>query len=461
MGWWRRVNAVLKKEPETWLAYLYGQKFNDLKHLQEAEPRYQGPVLRLLIHIYTLLRQICLHFTPRVEPVTFLVYAGTRNQLSSLETTVASLREMGQSVVLVLPKSLLPNNAVENKNYQVISLGFFDFFRVLSLTATRLFPVFKSVKALNSELLRKRFDVFLRPHIDLIYFDRLLEYAKPKYVIVSNDHNTPNRSLLALARDRGCKTVYMQHASVSSVFPALNVSYAFLDGMSAYETYSLCEGNQPPANPLLVSRQVVLSGQKKPLLRSKKYRNAELAGLAVNALDNLTDLSQFVQQLTEQNVGLKVRWHPGLGPKNIERLKLELAPYPVHYSDPRAEGVNEFLNSIYALIAGNSSIHLESALCGVPTFYYEISVTDMPDYYGYVKKRLAIHTEDARHLAENLHKAREGSITVNANAVRYYSSTYETEWEGREGALVASALVAVELSGELPTCSGLIKPDTI
>lgn len=449
MGWWRRVNDVLEKEPETWLAYLYGQRFHDLKHLQDAEPRYQGAALRLLIYIYTLLRKTRLRFSPRISPTKYLVYAGTRNQLGALASTISCLRDKGQSVVLVVPRSLSGTNGIGNFDHQVISLSVLDFVRVLALTTTRLFTVFHTVKAMSPDLLRKRFDIFLQPHIDLIYFDRLLSCTNPKYVIVSNDHNIPNRSLLALARNRGCKTVYMQHASVSAVFPALNVDYAFLDGKSAYETYLQCERNQPATDSQLEHRQVVLSGQKKALSRHNRSLKPEVVGLAVNALDNLTDLSIFVKKISDYGINLKVRWHPGLSPKLVDSLKSALAPYKVGYSDPCAESVNDFLSSVCALIAGNSSIHLESALCGVPTFYYEISAANKPDYYGYVKHGLAVHATGTAELAEMLTKTVKGEVQVSADAVSYYSSTYETEWEGREGELVANTLVAIE-SGELP-----------
>lgn len=450
MGWWRRVNDVLEKEPETWLSYLYGQRFHDLKRLQDAEPRYKGAVFRFVIYIYTILRQTRLTFSPRIQPTTYLVYAGTRNQLSALESTVISLRDKGRPVILIVPISLNDKNGVKNCDYQLMSLGVVDFFRASALTMIRFCTVVRSVRAISPNLLRRRLDSFLQPHADLIYFDRLLSYSKPKYVVVSNDHNSSNRSLLALARNRGCKTVYMQHASVNSVFPALNVDYAFLDGMSAHETYLQCEGNQPASDPRLKNRHVFLSGQKKLLSQCSHSDVSRIVGLAINTLDSFADLGDFVKQMTEQRIKLKVRWHPGLHPKIIDSLISALATYDVLYSDPRTENVNEFLNSIRALIAGNSSIHLESAICGVPTFYYQISATEISDYYGYVRHGLAVQAADTHQLAEMLSEIFKGKIQVNANAVRYYSSTCATEWEGREGELVASALVAIETGRTLP-----------
>ena len=44
--------------------------------------------------------------------------------------------------------------------------------------------------------------------------------------------------------------------------------------------------------------------------------------------------------------------------------------------------------------------------------------------------------------------------TPNSGAVRYYSNTYLTEWDGREGELVAECLKALALGEELPVDIG-------
>ncbi len=450
MFWRRRINDVLEKEPETWLAYLCGQRIQDLKHLQDKEPRYKGIALRFLIYIYTLLRRTKVCFSPRRAPTTYLVYAGSMNQLSALESTVASLEENGQRPVVVIPVSLSNKINTGNFDYQVMTLGVVEFVRVLALTATRLRSVFHSVKAMGPDALRSRFDIFLQPHIDLVFFDRLLSYSKPRFVIVSKDHNVSNRSLLALARQRGIKTVYMQHASVSNLFPAINVDYAFLDGFSAYETYLKCETNFPKTDNLLKNRKVILSGQKKSLRRADNVLSSDLIGVAVNALDHPEDIRRCVENLNSEKFGTIVRFHPGMAKKTVSLLKASLNTNTIGYSDPNEESVGEFLGRISALVAGNSSIHLESALCGVPSIYHEISTTDMPDYYGYVQNGVALSASRFGGLICTLKGVLNRTIGIDADAVRFYSATYKTEWEQREGQLVVHFLLSMEEHNDIP-----------
>src|SRR5690606_2893843 len=112
-------------------------------------------------------------------------------------------------------------------------------------------------------------------------------------------------SLVSLARNLDIKTVYMQHASVSCLFPALNFDYAFLDGESAYETYLQCEGNRSAHDCMLRDRKVIFSGQKKELSRSRLSPRPKVVGLAVNVLDINEDIAHFVKKLAFHGVNLK------------------------------------------------------------------------------------------------------------------------------------------------------------
>lgn len=58
MGAFKRILTVLHEEPETWLAYLRGQKLEELAHLKAAKPRFRGELLRLAIFFYRLLGRV-------------------------------------------------------------------------------------------------------------------------------------------------------------------------------------------------------------------------------------------------------------------------------------------------------------------------------------------------------------------------------------------------------------------
>ena len=68
----------------------------------------------------------------------------------------------------------------------------------------------------------------------------LLDKIKPAVLIMSNDHSMENRSLLEAVKNKSICTLYMQHASIyhqSYKLPALEFSYALLDGLDALKKY--------------------------------------------------------------------------------------------------------------------------------------------------------------------------------------------------------------------------------
>jgi hypothetical protein len=64
-----------------------------------------------------------------------------------------------------------------------------------------------------------------------------LSRLEPKALVVSNDHNMPNRVVLKLAREKRIPSVYIQHASVTEKFPPLAFDYALLEGLDALQKY--------------------------------------------------------------------------------------------------------------------------------------------------------------------------------------------------------------------------------
>ncbi|WP_457817939.1 hypothetical protein, partial [Staphylococcus aureus] len=86
--------------------------------------------------------------------------------------------------------------------------------------------------------------------------------------------------------------------SVSDIFPALNFDYAFLDGLSALETYKSCENNRPKGVVINSNRQVFLSGQKK-IIKKVPHSNRESIGVALNALDDTDDIQRLIGYLVQ------------------------------------------------------------------------------------------------------------------------------------------------------------------
>lgn len=440
MGWYKDINAILEQEPETWLAYLYGQQLENIPHLTRTKPKSRGSLFRLWGYCLSLVQ----HFAFR-QPVVlkqkadYVVYAGSNNQMSSLEGTANFLKGKEKRVVEIGHGKLL-HTGEQKARYIPFSFSALDLVKSLVLLVRNGPSLYKELWQKYPATIQSYFGTFCSVYAFLVYFHRILKQTEPDFVITANDHNPTNRSLLAVAHYLGVKTVYLQHASVSRLFPALRVDYAFLDGQCALDTYRACEKNQPETNRNVPMPKVLLTGQKKHLVRTDD-RQTNAIGIALNALDDATTAIQFVMQLAEAGQQLRVRWHPRQPEQYAQQFITAFEDVPqVHLSNPKTEPVSDFMANIRWLVSGNSSIHLEAALAGVTPIYYELTSSDDPDYYGYVRHGLAKPANSAAEIVTMVDSGC-GKEGPDVEAVRYYSATYLTEWDGREGELVGEFLV--------------------
>lgn len=450
MQWLKDIRAILDQEPENWLAYLHGQQLDNIPHLTRTKPRFRGLFFIFLKFIYFNVRHLSLRSGRKISgKVDFFIFAGTGNQISALDSTAEGLREKGATVIGIADKKQIHGD-LRRGLYRPFWLGIGDVVKSTVVLSLRAPKIYRLVKKNYSHVSDWCLGNFINTYPYLVYFYRTLSEIKPEYVIVSNDHNVPNRCLLAVAHYLDIKTVYLQHASVSGFFPALRVDYAFLDGQCALETYQACESNQPDTNrnPLPFPT-VILSGQKKTLSRKTKGSSA-VVGFALNALDNVPEAIRLAGQLTSAGYEVCVRWHPGQTRTAARAIQDSLGSKEnISFSDPSAESVGTFLDKVSWLIAGNSSIHLEAALAGVLPIYFELMPPDNPDYYGYAKHGLAKHVESVNGIIKLLTVTQQ-CHQPDADAVRYYSATYFSEWDGKEGELVAECLVRISKGEEIP-----------
>lgn len=457
MSWYEDIQSILAEESELWLAYLYGQKLKVITHLtRRKKPRFRGLILQIIKFFFEQIEHVSLRQSLPTECcVKYLVYVGSVNQKSSVETMIDGLQQRGESIVSIAHKGLIKNNSDKEK-YTVINFTLVDCCKATFLLLQRGLSLHQDLMKIHPLAVNWYFSNFCSVYMYLCYFQRIIGKLKPAFVIVSNDHNPANRCLLAVAHFLGIKTVYLQHASISSLFPALRVNYAFLDGQFALDTYRGCECNQPLNNRNVPIPKVYLTGQKKHLTRLKSSeRNA--IGLALNALDDTHEAVNLVKHLAEamQRV-VVVRLHPGLPIRTIRYYTAALEKHhQVRISSPTIEPVSAFMESISLLVSGNSSIHLEAALAGVVPVYYELTQSEIPDYYGYVKHGLAVQVKSAEEILRLA--SRVGDFVPNIEAVRYYSATYLTEWEGYEGDLVAECLCRISRHETCPIPSAIFE----
>lgn len=442
ISWYKNIRKVLKDEPELWLSYIHGQQLENITHLAKIKPRYRGLPLQLMKFSYLLMK--AWHPFPYKSidnSAEYFVFAGTSNQMDALDTTIDALRSAGATVVAVAPKHLL-NQQRRKERYVAWSLSFTDIMKTMVLLAWRGPFLYQELKKLHPEAVNWWLSDFCLIYAYLAHFQRVLIKTQPSFVITANDHNAPNRCMLAIAHELSIKTAYLQHASVSPLFPALRINYAFLDGSYALDIYRQCEKNQPDTKRNAPIPKVFLTGQKKPITKSSKG-SLDSIGIALNSLDDIDSALCFISQLCDRDYKLVIRWHPGQAEHDVKKIREFFKEHSnIALSDPKREPVGKFLCCISWLIAGNSSIHLEAALANVNCIYYELVPPSIPDYYGYIKNRLAIKVSSVEDIV-NLIDAGMINSSNSQEAVRYYSSTYQTEWEGREGELVAEILDSI------------------
>lgn len=449
MGWYKDIKTILAQEPETWLAYLYGKHLENMPHLTRTPPRYRGLSFQLARFFLHILR----HFGIRQpsatgEPTKFFVFAGSINQKNSLDTTIESLRDRGESVFAVAPNKFVKEKEGPRR-YVPLTYSLLDACKAMILLVCRGPSLFRELKGAHPVAISWYFANFCSAYSYLCYFQRTLTQLNAEFVITANDHNVSNRCMLAVAHNLGIKTVYLQHASVSNLFPALRVNYAFLDGQSALNTYRQCEPNKPDTAWNVPIPEVILSGQKKHLKRSDNP-NKTLVGVALNALDNVKIGIEFINGLADNGLHVRLRWHPSQTERDTAKFREAFsASKHVSLSDPRQEPISDFMDRIGWLIAGNSSIHLEAAVAGVMPIYYELTPAAQPDYYGYLKHGLCQPAASVMEVLELVRNTRDNH-SPKTEAVRYYSSTYLTEWESREGVLVAECLHRLSVGQKLP-----------
>ncbi len=256
-------------------------------------------------------------------------------------------------------------------------------------------------------------------------YRRALRRHRPRAVVFSNDHNDDTRSLLLACRAEGVPTAYVQHASVSANFPPLVFDLSLLEGQDALDKYRLC-------GP--VHGRVALVGMPKAdayLARRNTAPAVRRVGLACNIHDPLPALTAALAHLTAAlpELTFTLRPHPSDG-RDFAPLR-QLLP-ALEWSDARQENVFDFLLRQDALVAADTSTHLEATLLNVASVYFRFGTNLLTDdYYGYAARGLVARADTLEELAARL---RTYAAHKPANLYRraaYYNATLGTPEEGR------------------------------
>ncbi|WP_233555556.1 glycosyltransferase family protein [Pontibacter oryzae] len=265
-----------------------------------------------------------------------------------------------------------------------------------------------------------------------VYLEKIRKY-KPKAIIFANDHNADARAMLLAAKANGIKTVYIQHASVSALFPPLSFDLNLLEGQDALDKYCSC-------GP--ISGEVKLIGLPKAdafVFKRNQSNTIRTIGIGCNLLDDLTEIKNLVKSLSLALPDIKFILRPHPRDKRNFQAMVAMSPN-ITLSDSHHELTFDYLQQLDVQISGNSGIHLEAVLLNVWSIFYDFNPSQrLDDYYGFIKHGLVDTSDSTVHLLSLL----KLNLTSKPNVVgraAYYNSTIDTPYDGNSKTLALNCI---------------------
>lgn len=439
------VILALKHESELSLAYIQGNKKNKNDY-QDPKVKHYG----ILFKIVGFIKFLLLNTTFKenyLNPSDVLFFAGTDNNANSMLSTIKALKHENIKASILIDKKVSGVNEIRQYGVTHVKWSLLSSLIIMGIFLVKGMNLWlKLTREKRKNEINNYFDKFCRSYAYIYYFNKIIEKAKPKLIIVANDHSVSCRSLRLVAELKGIKTMYFQHASVSHLFPPLEFDYALLDGEIAKKIYINNYLNMKERSERVIKNfekcKIILSGQKRGIQNKNNNKKIPFViGLAVNHMDSIDMVKSILNKFSLSKVLCVVRTHPNQPKIYLNELKLFISNNPtISWSNSSAEGLGSFLDKINCLIAANSSIHLEAALYGLPTFYLEINKNITHDYYSYVKNKISHLLNENFNIEEIIQLSMNKDVKERVEAIRKYSSTFNTKWQGREGEIVVKEI---------------------
>lgn len=264
----------------------------------------------------------------------------------------------------------------------------------------------------------------------------LLDFYKPRVVVLANDHLHFHRALMHEANNRGVPTIYVQHASVTDKFPPLGFTYSLLDGEDSFNKYKLREKT---SGNIYLTGGIRFDGIN---IANQSSIGKTVIGVAINEIDDENIVKNTCQQLkqvkvNDEEVDVILRPHPQMP---LDMWEEWCKQNNIRFSVAREETSFEFLSRISVLVSNQSSIHLDAAMCHTPTIVYKLSSSGLEDSYSFVKNGLA---KEAKNVVELIHFIQENNHQANDSAIRYYNCSYGASYEGHVAKMMADLIESI------------------
>lgn len=259
------------------------------------------------------------------------------------------------------------------------------------------------------------------------YYELSVKYIKkyrPRAIVFANDHNTDARALLLAAQAAGVPTVYIQHASVSLSFPPLLFDLNLLEGQDSLDKYQAC-------GPIAGAVKLIGMPKADPYLIHKNQRPGIAAiGVCANTIDETAAIAQLLTQLVRAFPNKTLTFRPHPSDRRSFRFIADIND-KILFSDATTEPALAFLQKQDAIIAADSSVHLEAVMLNVLSIYYRLATNaSLHDYYGYGQHGLVEKAADLNEVVALIKLYEQNRPEVSPRA-RYYNAAIGTAYEGR------------------------------
>ena len=323
-------------------------------------------------------------------------------------------------------------------NYKILLVGLILFL----FKGITMFKKLKRVKK-KSDNFSFFFYYLVQIYLFIPYFIDLLSKINPKIILMSNDHSISNRCLRLVSEMHQIKTIYIQHASVSIDYPPLEFDYAFLDGVKACETYAKSSKNVKNLKKDTLKNiskcKIFLTGVKKNIYLAAPLKNntKQVIGIATTVADNFDQVQSLLNCIKEFNIKCIIRTHPNQSEVFAQKLKFFIQQnINFTHSNAKSETISAFFGKINIFIGSNTNMHLEAAMCNLPTFYYKFNdLKGSSNDYGFVKSGLSkklLKKFDHNYLKK---KIKLINFFQRKKIIKNFSETYNTYWQNKEGEL--------------------------
>ncbi|CAK6712086.1 conserved hypothetical protein [Vibrio harveyi] len=426
-----KIKKLFEIKDELEIEYLYGYKFEETPHLITL--KHQSLFVQLLKVLKLILNPIIFWGGNDLRKSDYWFFFNTVNQKNSLEKISNKFENKGQSVL-----RFSFNRKMIRDRYELMAFSITDVLFAITFLFLRLPSIVTQLRKTSDPLLLIKSNLlkYIQLYFYASFFSRNLEKNKPKVIFISNDHNGEHRIIIYIAKLYNVKVAYIQHAHISPLYPPLSMDMAFLDGRKSLDIYSKLAKEQGRTS-------IYLTGNQKKLPRLNRISRLEeikTIGIAVNLFDNLHRVELFLESIPE-NISVNVRFHPTQDVNFMDCLIKKFGKIS-NFTFHKAQDVSitTYFKKVDILFAGESSIHLESALSGVISFIVNFTDVDFKDFYGFFSGGICLKYELATFRSNALDLS---FYTHNTEKICQYSSTYQTSYQGREDELVFETIKKV------------------